>query len=59
MSTAAPRLDAALVESFTITAHSGIPGRERLRLANLQWRDELAAHVRRAQVENGPSAEIH
>ncbi len=43
-------------EPFDLDIDPSVPGRERLRAASDQLREELASHVRRARVENGPSS---
>ncbi|GAA5034227.1 lysophospholipid acyltransferase family protein [Terrabacter aeriphilus] len=52
-------LDVVFGEPFTLTVPSGVPGRDRLRLASDQLRDALASHVRSARWENGPSTDVH
>ncbi|OFE14451.1 glycerol acyltransferase [Humibacillus sp. DSM 29435] len=53
------RLDVVFGSPFELDVPSGVPGRERLRLASEQLRETLASHVRLARVENGPSADFH
>ena len=53
------RLDVVFGSPFTLQVTTGVPGRERLRLASEQLRETLASHVRLARVENGPSTDFH
>ncbi|MDN5767963.1 MAG: 1-acyl-sn-glycerol-3-phosphate acyltransferase [Humibacillus sp.] len=53
------RLDVVFGSPFTLAVPTGVPGRERLRLASERLRETLASHVRLARVENGPSADFH
>ncbi len=53
------RLDVVFGSPFELDVPTGVPGRERLRLASEQLRQRLASHVRLARVENGPSADFH
>jgi 1-acyl-sn-glycerol-3-phosphate acyltransferase len=43
-------------QPFSLQPDPTAPGRERLRLASLTLHEALASHVRRARVDNGPSA---
>lgn len=52
------RLNLVVGPAFELNMPSGVPGRERLRLASEQLRATLASHVRLARVENGPSTDF-
>ena len=52
-------LDVVFGEPFELSVPSGVPGRERLRLASDQLRDALASHVRSARWEDGSSTDVH